>query len=199
MIDPFELWLLAWESAVSHGMERMLDAIPGAAATSRPEPVDLSTFPVLGRVRIELPAMLLLEQRMPAQTRNPPVLIVGPYAVHDGSIGDFADGHSVAQVLSKDHFVALTFWKSADVQMRYYGIDAYLSDLNVAVDDLGGPPRSSACVRAAGSPLSTLHVFRGKSANSSLSARQLIRARPRHGLRACYRPSRPRRSSNSSI
>ena len=34
--------------------------------------------------------------------------------------------------------VALTFWKSATAEMRDYGIDAYLSDLNVAIDDLGG-------------------------------------------------------------
>jgi pimeloyl-ACP methyl ester carboxylesterase len=82
--------------------------------------------------------MLLLEQREPTQSQETPVLIVAPYAVHDASIGDFADSHSVAQILSKEHPVAMTFWKSATAQMRYYGIDAYLSDLNVAIDDLGG-------------------------------------------------------------
>ena len=34
--------------------------------------------------------------------------------------------------------MALTYWKSATPEMRDYGIDAYLSDLNIAVDDLGG-------------------------------------------------------------
>ena len=34
--------------------------------------------------------------------------------------------------------IALTFWKWATAEMRDYGIDAYLSDLNVAIDDLGG-------------------------------------------------------------
>ena len=82
--------------------------------------------------------MLLLEQREPTQSQETPVLIVAPYAVHDASVGDFADSHSVAQILSKEHPVAMTFWKSATAQMRYYGIDAYLSDLNVAIDDLGG-------------------------------------------------------------
>ena len=142
MPDPFELWLLAWQSAVSHGMEQFIEAIPGAAALPdwrpRPEPVDLSALPVLGRVRTDLPTMLLLEQREPTQSQETPVLIVAPYAVHDASIGDFADSHSVAQILSKEHPVAMTFWKSATAQMRYYGIDAYLSDLNVAIDDLGG-------------------------------------------------------------
>ena len=142
MPDPFELWLLAWQSAVSHGMEQFIEAIPGAAALpdwrGRAEVVDLSALPVLGRVRTDLPTMLLLEQREPRQSQETPVLIVAPYAVHDASIGDFADSHSVAQILSKEHPVAMTFWKSANAQMRYYGIDAYLSDLNVAIDDLGG-------------------------------------------------------------
>jgi poly(3-hydroxyalkanoate) synthetase len=67
-------------------------------------------------------------------------LIVGPYAVHDAAIADFAEGHSLAGALTEEGAgpLALTFWKSATVQMRDYGIDAYLSDLNVAVDDLGG-------------------------------------------------------------
>ena len=67
MPDPFELWLLAWQSAVSHGMEQLIEAIPGAAALpdwrGRAEVVDLSALPVLGRVRTDLPTMLLLEQR----------------------------------------------------------------------------------------------------------------------------------------
>jgi pimeloyl-ACP methyl ester carboxylesterase len=47
---------------------------------------------------------------------------------------------SVAQVIAEggSEVVALTYWKSATPEMRGYGIDAYLSDLNVAIDDLGG-------------------------------------------------------------
>jgi len=56
------------------------------------------------------------------------------------SIADFAPGHSLAQTLAEADAssVALTFWKSATAEMRDYGIDAYLGDLNVAIDDLGG-------------------------------------------------------------
>jgi poly(3-hydroxyalkanoate) synthetase len=83
--------------------------------------------------------MFLLEPRRSAASARP-VVIVGPYAVHDAAIADFAEGHSLAGVLTEEGAgpLALTFWKSATVQMRDYGIDAYLSDLNVAVDDLGG-------------------------------------------------------------
>ena len=56
------------------------------------------------------------------------------------SVADFAPGHSLAQTLAEADAgsIALTFWKSATAEMRDYGIDAYLGDLNVAIDDLGG-------------------------------------------------------------
>ena len=100
----------------------------------------MSSLATLGQIRIELPTMLLLERSEPVAARAEPVLIVAPYAVHEASIADFADRHSVAQILAEggSEFVALTYWKSATAQMRDYGIDAYLSDLNVAIDDLGG-------------------------------------------------------------
>ncbi len=67
-------------------------------------------------------------------------MIVAPYAVHDASIVDFAPGHSLAQALAEAGvpYVAATYWKSATYEARHFGIDAYLSDLNVAIDDLGG-------------------------------------------------------------
>ena len=84
--------------------------------------------------------MLLLEQREPAPSHGSPALIVAPYALHDASVADFAEGHSIAMALAEggSQRLALTFWKSATAEMRDLGIDAYLGDLNVAVDDLGG-------------------------------------------------------------
>jgi len=139
MDDPFELWRLMWSTAVSSGLEELA----GAATAGRrriADSIDLSAFLMVGRVRIELATMLLLEQREPSRAKVPPVVIVAPYAVHDASIADFAPGHSLAQTLAEVYAgpVALTFWKSATAAMRDYGIDAYLSDLNVAIDDLGG-------------------------------------------------------------
>ena len=97
-------------------------------------------MPVFGPVRIELATMWLLEQRAPVAARDPAALIVAPFAVHDASIADFAEGHSLAQALAPAGAgpLALTFWKSAAPDMRDAGVDAYLEDLNVAVDDLGG-------------------------------------------------------------
>jgi poly(3-hydroxyalkanoate) synthetase len=142
MADPFELWRMVWSSAVAQGVERFVDSFVPSTALAHPRPaeLDLSAFATVGRVRIELSTMLLLEQPEPAPSKTSPVLIVAPYAVHDASIADFAEGHSIAMALAEGgpHRLALTFWKSATAEMRDFGIDAYLADLNVAVDDLGG-------------------------------------------------------------
>src|SRR5208337_4018360 len=137
MADPFELWRLAWTNAVS----RFADLIPGASVRGREAaPLDLATFPVFGRVRLELATMLLLEERETKAPRTAAALIVAPFAVHEASIADFAEGHSVARALAEGGSgpLALTYWRSATADMRDYGIDAYLGALNVAVDDLGG-------------------------------------------------------------
>jgi poly(3-hydroxyalkanoate) synthetase len=140
--DPFELWRLAWSTAISRGLERVAEAFPIAApgGRRRTDSFDLTAFPTFERVRIELATMSLLERGDPGRAPDRPVLIVAPYAVHDASIADFAEGHSLARALVEggSGFIALTSWKSAAGEMRGYGIDAYLGDLNVAVDDLGG-------------------------------------------------------------
>ncbi|HVP99768.1 MAG TPA: alpha/beta fold hydrolase [Roseiarcus sp.] len=143
MADPMDLWRLTWSTAITGALDRIADSLPRPDAVIAPVPaetVDLSGFPVMGRVRLELATMRLLEQREPASPRASPILIVAPYAVHDASIADLARGHSIAQTLAGagSGYIALTFWKSATVEMRDYGIDAYLSDLNVAVDEFGG-------------------------------------------------------------
>jgi poly(3-hydroxyalkanoate) synthetase len=143
MADPFELWRLMWSSAISRGLESLADTVPSAVALDRGRhagTIDLSSLATLKRIRLELPTMLLMERGVQVRAKAPPVLIVAPYAIHEASIADFAEGHSLARVLIEggSESVALTYWKSATAEMRDYGIDAYLGDLNVAVDDLGG-------------------------------------------------------------
>jgi poly(3-hydroxyalkanoate) synthetase len=138
MVDPFELWRLAWANALSRGFNRLADFIPGASVQG--EPLVPLALPVFGRVRLDLATMMLLEEREPAAPRKAPALIVAPFTVHEASIADFAEGHSLAQALAEAGSgpLALTYWKSATADMRDYGIDAYLGDLNIAIDDLGG-------------------------------------------------------------
>ncbi|KWV48877.1 poly(3-hydroxyalkanoate) synthetase [Bradyrhizobium macuxiense] len=70
-----------------------------------------------------------------------PLLVCAPYALHRAQIADFAPGHSLMEALQNAGVARLylTDWRSAAPQMRYFSIDSYLSDLNVAVDAMGPP------------------------------------------------------------
>ncbi|KRQ03223.1 alpha/beta fold hydrolase [Bradyrhizobium manausense] len=92
-----------------------------------------------GTVALELATMRL---RDCARTRSgQPALVCAPYALHRALIADFASGHSVVQSLQQGGIdrVYLTDWRSATPEMRHFSIDSYLSDLNVAVDEIGAP------------------------------------------------------------
>lgn len=89
----------------------------------------------------ELPTMRLRAGAVsPTRKDGPPLLVVAPFAVHSAQIADFAPGHSVVEVLARRHGarVVVTDWRSATPPMRDFGIDQYLSDLHVAISDLGG-------------------------------------------------------------
>lgn len=90
-------------------------------------------------VALELATMRL---RDCSQTRSgQPALVCAPYALHRALIADFAPGHSVVQSLQTGGIdrVYLTDWRSATPDMRYFSIDSYLADLNVAIDEIGAP------------------------------------------------------------
>lgn len=90
------------------------------------------------------PALELSTMRLRDFSRGeggPPALICGPYALHSTLIADFAPGHSIVESLQKNGIerIFLTDWRSASAEMRYFAIDQYLADLNVAVDEIGAP------------------------------------------------------------
>lgn len=90
-------------------------------------------------VALELATMRL---RDCSQTRSgQPVLVCAPYALHRALIADFAPGHSVVGSLQDGGIdrIYLTDWRSATPDMRHLSIDSYLSDLNVAIDEIGAP------------------------------------------------------------
>jgi len=70
-----------------------------------------------------------------------PILICAPCALHRASIADFAPGHSVVESLQSGGTdrVYVTDWRSASPNMRLLSIDSYLSDLNIAIDEIGAP------------------------------------------------------------
>jgi poly(3-hydroxybutyrate) depolymerase len=68
-----------------------------------------------------------------------PVLIVAPYAGHSSTIADYAKDQSLVETLQTNGLarVFATDWKSAIPEMRDFGIDKYLSDLDAAFTALG--------------------------------------------------------------
>jgi poly(3-hydroxyalkanoate) synthetase len=70
-----------------------------------------------------------------------PILVIAPLALHHATVADFAPGHSIIEALLKSSAAPLLIieWKSASARMRDYGIDVYLADLNVVVEELGRP------------------------------------------------------------
>ncbi|MDR7331264.1 alpha/beta fold hydrolase [Roseateles asaccharophilus] len=89
-------------------------------------------------VRLDLKTMRLRD--FGATGSGTPVLVDAPYAGHSSTIADYAPGQSLVQTLRAHGLphVLATDWKTATPRMRWFDIDTYLSDLNVAVDDLGG-------------------------------------------------------------
>ena len=69
-----------------------------------------------------------------------PVLLCAPFALHGATVADFAVGHSLVAALRDSGLKRLfvTDWRSATPDMRFLGVDDYLADLNVLVDQLGG-------------------------------------------------------------
>lgn len=69
-----------------------------------------------------------------------PTLLCAPFALHGAAVADLAPGHSLVAALRGAGIERLFMadWRSATADMRFLGIDDYLADLNVLVDELGG-------------------------------------------------------------
>jgi poly(3-hydroxybutyrate) depolymerase len=70
-----------------------------------------------------------------------PTLICAPLASHSSVLADLAPGHSLVMALRRAGLSRLFVgdWRSATAEMRFHGIDDYLADLNVLVDQIGAP------------------------------------------------------------
>ena len=96
------------------------------------------TWSTENQVTLELPTMRLRD--FSSHTTGYPTLVCAPFALHQATVADFAPGHSLMAALRAEGVsrLLLTQWRSASTQMQFFSIDTYLSDLNVAVDELGG-------------------------------------------------------------
>jgi len=89
-------------------------------------------------VALDLPTMRLRD--FSTDAGGIPTLICAPFALHGANIADFAQGHSLVEVLLAQgiRHLLLTEWRSAKPEMRFFSIDTFLADLNIAVDHMGG-------------------------------------------------------------
>ncbi len=73
--------------------------------------------------------------------KEAPTLLCAPLALHTAAITDFAPGHSLVAALRQAgrRRLFVSDWRSATTEMRFLGIDEYIADLNVLVDEIGGP------------------------------------------------------------
>lgn len=89
-------------------------------------------------VRLELSTLRLRDFSLDRD--RVPTLVVAPYAGHASTVADFYEGQSLVRALQGAGVreVYVTDWKSATPGMAMLDIDAYLGDLALCVDEIGG-------------------------------------------------------------
>lgn len=137
---PF-LWPLhivnAMNASAGAALKWYAGLLAGAADTDRVQ--QEPGWTTANRITLTLPTMRLRD--FSSCGTGQPTLICAPFALHGATIADFASGHSVVEALQRCGIGRLTVteWLSAEADMRYFSIDTYLADLNVAVDEIGAP------------------------------------------------------------
>jgi pimeloyl-ACP methyl ester carboxylesterase len=133
------LWPLIWTASAGAAAASLFESTAlhwlalGDGTPAEPEWTTPNT------VALELPSMRLRD--FGKGERGRPTIVCAPYALHGATIVDFAPGHSLVEALRRGGLTRplVTDWRSATPEMRFFSIDTYLADLNVAVDELTPP------------------------------------------------------------
>src|SRR5271169_543711 len=139
-LQSFLVWALAAAALAGRANVRFLEDLMSSVSGKRSLSSSLSLpWTTSNTVALELASMRL--RNFSTGTGGLATLICAPYALHGATIADFAPGHSVVERLCQGGLsrVFVTDWRSATPETRYFSIDNYLADLNVAVDELGPP------------------------------------------------------------
>jgi len=90
------------------------------------------------RIALELNTVRLRDFSM--METGVPALLCAPLALHGSTVADLASGHSLIAALrgAGAERLFMADWRSASADMRFLGIDDYLADLNVLIDEIGG-------------------------------------------------------------
>src|SRR5580704_8936904 len=139
-LESFLVWPLAAAALAGRANAQFLEDLMSSVSGKRSVSSSLSLpWTTSNTVALELASMRL--RNFSTDTGGLATLICAPYALHRASIADFAPGHSVVEALCQGGLsrIFVTDWRPATPETRYFSIDNYLADLNVAVDDLGPP------------------------------------------------------------
>jgi poly(3-hydroxyalkanoate) synthetase len=133
---PFIFWHELEEKAAGSTIDRLkfLEVVE-RTQVDRPKPEWASK----NRIVLQSKTMLLRDFST-GRNNGIPTLVVSPYAGHSSMIVDFQKGQSLVEELSNDGLgrVVATDWRSATDDMKNFVIDDYLTELDKAVDFLGG-------------------------------------------------------------
>jgi poly(3-hydroxybutyrate) depolymerase len=137
--NPVFLWpaLLAASTSemTAHFAKHFTSLAIGVDGETTPQP----KWTTPHQVALELKTVQLRD--FTTGSNGPPCLLCTPFALHGSTVSDLAPGHSLVSALCDGGLTSLfvTDWHSASADMRFLGIDDYLADLNVLVDEIGGP------------------------------------------------------------
>jgi poly(3-hydroxyalkanoate) synthetase len=137
--NPAFMWpaLLAASASelTAHFAKQFTSLAIGEDAERAPQP----KWTTPHRLTLELGTVQLRD--FSTRTDGRPCLLCTPFALHGSVISDLAPGHSLVAALRDSGLTRLfvTDWRSASAEMQFLGIDDYLADLNVLVDEIGGP------------------------------------------------------------
>ena len=135
--ESFFVWPLAAAALAGKANVRFLEDLMSSVSGKRSVSSSLSLpWTTSNTVALELASMRL--RNFSTGTGGLATLICAPYALHSATIADFAPGHSVVEALRLGGLsrVFVTDWRSATPETRYFSIDSYLADINVAVTNL---------------------------------------------------------------
>jgi len=137
-LEAFLAWPLAAATLVGQANARLFKDLM-SLGRFRVANGSLLPWTTPNQVALELPSMRLRD--FSVGTEGSATLVCAPYALHAATVADFAPGHSLVETLGRGGLSRLfvTDWRSATPETRYFTIDSYLADLNVAVDELGPP------------------------------------------------------------
>lgn len=126
------------EEAGLHLFQDNLRYVAAAETVEAPPPPEWATD---NRVLRDLDTMRLRDFSAPdASSDAIPVLVDAPFAGHSSTIADYDTGQSLVETLLAAGLerVLATDWKTATPAMKDYDIDKYLTDIDSAVDAIGG-------------------------------------------------------------